>query len=93
MQLLVAARRPIPLRKQGASIDAMAERKREQACAELSRARHLLTAAELAPGIPRPLGVCWQTPLAALRDRARQCRPTLQTTSRAIPSSSARDWR
>ena len=57
VQLLAAARRPNPLRKQGASIDAeaMAERKREQACAkvrkgELSRARSLLTAAELAPG-------------------------------------------
>ena len=91
VQLLAAARRPNPLRKQGASIDAeaMAERKREQACAkvrkgELSRARSLLTAAELAPGNEGHLASV-QTPLAALRDHARQCRPTLQTTSRAIP--------
>ena len=56
-QLLAAARRLNPLRKQGADVAAeamAAERKREQACAkvrkgELSRACHLLTAAELAP--------------------------------------------
>ena len=56
-QLLVAARRSTPVRKQRADVAAedVAERKREQACAkvrrgELSRARHILTAAELAPG-------------------------------------------
>ena len=56
-QLLVAARRSAPVRKQRADVAAedVAERKREQACAkvrrgELSRARHILTAAELAPG-------------------------------------------
>ena len=96
MQLLAAARRPYPLRKQRADVaaEAMAERKRERTCAKvrkggLSRARHVLTDAELAPG-DRPTGSCWQTPLAALRDHARQCRPTLQTASRVVPSSSAR---
>ena len=56
-QLLVAARRSTPVRKQRADVAAedVAERKREQACAkvrrgELSRARRILTAAELAPG-------------------------------------------
>ncbi|OLP87838.1 hypothetical protein AK812_SmicGene30892 [Symbiodinium microadriaticum] len=35
--------------------------------------------------VTRPPGGCWQTPLAALRDHARECRPKLQTTGRVVP--------
>ncbi|CAE7238875.1 unnamed protein product [Symbiodinium natans] len=53
-RLLAAVRRSNPPRSQRGGDDAevVAERKREQTCAkgELSRARHLVSAAELAPG-------------------------------------------